>query len=340
MTGKDIIISARQVTDDPYQQILDCLIDIKGMESINRAGLIVLKPNFVSDNIDYIKRGANTSREVIESVLRIIRERNKRAKIIIGEGDTGIPEVKGRRIQRTYRLMELQKLGDKYNAELVNYTHSEQVEVQIPDGLHLKKIMLPKYVMDCDLLINLPKIKTHKYAKLTCSMKNIFGIIPDPKRVHYHSHLHDVIVDLNRLVIHKTLNVVDGLISMEGNGPLFGNPMDTNYILVSSDSLALDVHICRMIGLNPYKIPYLKKAIAMDMGNHKNYIAEGTDGWNFTFKPAKNNLYVRFELWVARTPLIKLFMNKFFLKHVSKRIHPITSRLRGGSFTWYEGEDY
>lgn len=340
MTKHVTLISIRQVKDDLYNQILDCLVDINGIDRIKQASLIVLKPNFVSDNIKYIERGANTSREVIESVLRIIRENNQHAKVVIGESDTGIPEVKGRRIDRTYKLMGLQELANKYTVQLVNFTHSDHSVVNISGGLHLKSIKLPKLITDCDLIINLPKIKTHKYAQFTCSMKNIFGIIPDPKRVHYHSHLHDVIVDLNGFVIQKTLNIVDGLISMEGNGPLFGNPLKTNHVLASSDSLALDIHIAKMIGLDPEKIPYLKKAVALDIGNHNNYQVVGLDNWNFKFKPVKNNLYVRFELWVARTPLLKLFMNKFFLKHVSRRIHPITRKLRGGSFTWYDGEDY
>ncbi|OHD64068.1 MAG: hypothetical protein A2176_08630 [Spirochaetes bacterium RBG_13_51_14] len=134
------------------------------------------------------------------------------------------------------------------------------VEVFFEKGRQNKKFIIAKAVTDNDVVISLPKMKTHGFEKLTGAVKNQFGCVPGVRKGEYHIKLPDpdsfaqMLVDLNNLV-NPMLYVMDGIWAMEGNGPRGGKPRKMNLLLFSDDPIALDATVCRLIHIDPHYVP-------------------------------------------------------------------------------------
>jgi len=128
----------------------------------------------------------------------------------------------------------------------------------------LKQMALPAEVLKADYVISMPKLKTHHWAGMTCSLKNLFGVVPGavygwPKNV---LHVHGIdasILDL-AATVRPHFAIVDGVIGMEGDGPIMGKPRPVGFVAMGADPVAVDATCARVIGLDPQKIPYLKTA--------------------------------------------------------------------------------
>lgn len=129
-------------------------------------------------------------------------------------------------------------------------------EIPFPDGRVIKKFSIAEGVAASDGVINISKMKTHALTRITGAVKNTFGCVPGVRKAEYHSVLptaelfSKMLVDLNRL-IKPRLFIMDGITAMEGNGPRNGTPRQMNVLLFSTDPVALDVTVCRMINLDP-----------------------------------------------------------------------------------------
>lgn len=312
-------------------------LDAVGLRNRLKPGArVFLKPNIVTDVEEYIRNGANTDLRVIRAVLDYLRPFDVR--IQLGEADTGT-ELKGRKLAYALEKMGVPALQDEYGLEIVNLTHDEHRAISAPNAKILRKISLGVSSLDADVVIDLPKIKTHKYAQLTCSLKNLFGMIPDPRRVRYHKHLHQVIAELGGIYGPKTVVVVDGLRGMEGNGPLFGDPVDLDLLMFSDDLLATDATAARLIGLDPARIEHIVRYQAQYARYDLSEIQVEGDITDFpyrVFKPAGGNLFVKIEGELMRHPiLIPLFFSDGFKRYVAYPLRGIVGRLRGGSYSWY-----
>lgn len=131
-------------------------------------------------------------------------------------------------------------------------------------------LFLPKHVLDVDLVVSLAKMKTHHWAGATLSMKNFFGIVPSaiygwPKNLLHYQGIDRSIVELNRLVRH-TFAIVDGIVAMEGNGPIQGTPVKAGVLVMGRDLPAVDATCSRLMGLDPTKMTYLQDAAIKRLG--------------------------------------------------------------------------
>jgi uncharacterized protein (DUF362 family) len=327
-------VSIVKIKNTQIEMAVTEALELSGcMERIKTESNVILKPNLITDNPDYIKRGANTSTDVIIALLKILEK--KKAKVYIGESEVGTP-ISGRKLAKAWEYMNLYEIADKYNAELLNFSNDRKINVKV-NGLFFKKLEISKTAYESDLIINIPKIKTHKYATLTCSMKNMFGAIPEPRRVIYHRKLHKAIADINKVFNNKIISVVDGTIGMEGDGPLYGTPVRLNLILASDDQVALDTVVCKIIGLDYEKIRYIKYGRRLGLGSwdNINVVGENISTVKRDFKKVRFNLYRVFENAVMKSPLVYVVVTPAFQKYVTRNLRPITRRLRGGSFTWY-----
>lgn len=119
----------------------------------------------------------------------------------------------------------------------------------------IKQLTLAKAVTDCDGLISLCKLKSHALTRITGAIKNQFGCVPGILKAEFHSRLPNVrqfsqmLVDIN-LVVKPRLYIMDGIVAMEGNGPRNGTPRPMHALLLSTDPVALDAAVCRMINLD------------------------------------------------------------------------------------------
>jgi uncharacterized protein (DUF362 family) len=302
---------------------------------------VFIKPNLVSDVLEYIQNGSNTDIRVIEGVLRYLSDYN--VKVFLGESDSG-PQLKGRKLKYALEYMGVYDLQKKYDFTIVNLTHDKKALVKVPKPLFLKEIELGKTLLDADLIINLPKIKTHKYATLTCSLKNMFGTIPDPLRVKYHPNIHAVLADLNSLYYSKMFVVVDGIIAMEGNGPIYGKPVNLDLLLFADDPLAADVTAARIIGIVPEEIEHLllfkeRYANKWDKGDLNQIKTFGNVTLEEVYRP-----FVRSELiWFLRIErrllphpwFLKFIYSRFALMYIVYPLRKVIKRLRGGASSWY-----
>ena len=155
-------------------------------------------------------------------------------------------------------------------------------------------------VLEADLLVSMPKLKTHHWAGMTLSMKNLFGTVPGvkygwPKNfLHWHG-INESIVDINS-TIRSHFAIVDGIVGMEGNGPIQGTPKPVGVLVFGDDPVAVDATCARVAGLNPERIGYIQTAAAF-LGNlHEDSIIQSGEilaGVRSEFEVVKSFEYLK-----------------------------------------------
>jgi uncharacterized protein (DUF362 family) len=128
----------------------------------------------------------------------------------------------------------------------------------------LRELHIPETVLGVDWVVSMPKLKTHHWAGVTAAMKNLFGIMPGlvygwPKNVLHHEGIERSIMDINTTV-RSRLSIVDGIIGMEGDGPIMGVPKRARCLIMGTNPVAVDATCVRVMGLNPFGVRYLRLA--------------------------------------------------------------------------------
>ena len=123
----------------------------------------------------------------------------------------------------------------------------------------LRKWYLPKTALGADLLVSIPKMKTHHWVGATLSVKNLFGVVPGgvygwPKNALHWAGIDECIADLHAL-FPRQFAIVDGIVGMEGNGPIQGAPKPAGVLVAGRDPVAVDATCCRIMGIDPAEDP-------------------------------------------------------------------------------------
>jgi len=153
----------------------------------------------------------------------------------------------------------------KYSVPFIDLNLDSVEKVRIPsDHTGLGYLFVPKTVLGADFIVSLPKLKTHHWVGVTLSLKNMLGIMPGtsygwPKNKFHVMGLEESILDVNQAV-RAHFAIVDGVVGVEGNGPLFGEPRQAGVVIMSSDPLAADFVAARVMGIDPDKVGYLRSA--------------------------------------------------------------------------------
>ena len=239
----------QDVYDTLFRMLVEQKLDVRGLR-------IVLKPNLVEFDQNTC---INTSPLVVHAAFEAFQR--------LGAASVKIAEGPGHR-RGTLDLAD----AAGYFSTIRNFEDSftdlnldEVVKRDIPRPVSkLKSLYLPQTVLDCDLLVSMPKMKTHHWAGATLAMKNLFGVVPGgvygwPKNVLHWAGINEAIVDLHHL-FPKQFAIVDGIVGMEGNGPIQGSPRVAGVLVAGSDVAAVDATCCRVMGLDPTKIEYLRLA--------------------------------------------------------------------------------
>jgi uncharacterized protein (DUF362 family) len=129
---------------------------------------------------------------------------------------------------------------------------------------NLKSFMLPQTLKQVDWIVSMPKLKTHHWAGVTLSMKNLFGTLPGmfygwPKNVLHMAGINESIIDINA-TLRPHFAIVDGIVGMEGDGPIMGTAKTAGVIVMGRNLPAVDATCARLMGINPQKIKYLSAA--------------------------------------------------------------------------------
>jgi uncharacterized protein (DUF362 family) len=214
---------------------------------------VVLKPNLVEYHRDKV---INTHPHVVAAVIELCR-REGAAEIIVAEGPGHWRNVE--------YLVSASGLGDvlrHYKVPFRDLNHDEPIKTPNLGRLTgLDHLYLSRTVAAAEVLISLPKLKTHHWAGATLSLKNLFGTLPGicygwPKNELHWRGIDNSIVDI-ALTRTPDLAIVDGIIGMEGDGPLNGTAKPLGGLIMGSDPLAVDATCCRLMQLDPEKIAYL-----------------------------------------------------------------------------------
>src|SRR5450631_3146289 len=221
-----------------------------------RGKTVLLKPNLVGLDPHGV---VNTHPAVIaaarETFLRLGAD-----KVFIGDG----PATE----RDTIAVLESLKLRE-YVGPLsgifvdLNLDDVERVRLKT-HASRLKELYLPKTVLGVDFLVSLPKLKTHHWAGVTLSLKNMFGVVPGgcygwPKNVLHWAGIDNSVLDINATV-RPDFAIVDGIVGMEGNGPIQGMPKACGVLILGDDPVAVDATSARVMGLLPEKIRYIAQA--------------------------------------------------------------------------------
>ncbi|MEM2910912.1 MAG: DUF362 domain-containing protein [Candidatus Bathyarchaeia archaeon] len=201
---------------------------------------IFVKVNLISS--EFVP-GQCTSPLVLDEVLKELTERGY--EVTFGDADLAAAQ----QCDKAYEVWGHKKIAEKYGARFQNLSKDRLVNVEV-GGVVFKTLDVPQCILEADLIINLPVIKTHCLTGLTCALKHFWGVVPRVRH-QYHLVVNDAIADITYFLKDKIVyNIADGTIAMEGDGPRTGKPKICNVVMASSDPVALDAAVAEYMGIS------------------------------------------------------------------------------------------
>ncbi|HEV7669947.1 MAG TPA: DUF362 domain-containing protein [Thermoanaerobaculia bacterium] len=226
--------------------------------------------------------GTNTSPWVLEGVLQTIREALPDVRLQMGDSQI----VGADNVRRAEKIWGYDRLAAKYGVEYVDLSRDPLEEVEV-DGMHVRKLVFPRTLLETDCLVTLPVMKCHHLSTITASLKNQWGCLPT-FRHNFHPVLHQVIVDINQALAPR-FTVIDGTVCQEGKGPRTGDMRIADLVIASPDLVAADAAAARYMGFDPRQIGFLTNAEARGLGSIEGRMV-GDDVGSEQFATPKSNL--------------------------------------------------
>lgn len=223
---------------------------------------VLLKPNLV----EYIEGVEVNTKPVLVGAAAEAFLKLGAKSVVVGEGPGHQRD--------TYLVLAECGLADQLHGQRISFVDLNRDElVKVPTRATytgMEHLWLPRTVLEADFVVSMPKIKTHHWAGVTLSMKNMFGVVPGakygwPKNVLHWKGIHRSILDICATVpIHFV--IADGIVAMEGNGPLHGTDRKLGKLVLADDPVAADFICARLMGLDPLRVWHLDRA-ACFLGN-------------------------------------------------------------------------
>ncbi len=287
----DIIALAR--TFDGVEAATHRVIEQSGgMESVIRgARFVILKPNFVAGRS--AETGSTTSFALLKAVAEEVRACGAEPLLC---------ETPGTEFDReaTYTILGVEKFCAENDIRILRVDpeggEADWMVLQPSGAKKLRRYHIPRLLEEARL-INLPVLKTHVVSTMTLSMKNLMGMLPRPDRRSMHTFgIDQSIVDMN-LGLKPDLNIVDGSVGQDGDGPLYGDKADLQVLVAGRDSLAVDLACCQIVGVKPRAIPHLRLALEQMGKPSWQYVGEDVGVIKKFRLPRQKALY-RFIFWL------------------------------------------
>jgi len=231
--------------------LADLRIDVRGRSVLLKPNLVEYAPGTVINTHPLVVAGAAT------------------AFLTAGAREVVVGEAPGHRRDIEY-LLAVTGLADylkDLRIRFVDLNHGDVEMVALKSHFTgLDQMALPREILRSDFVVSMAKLKTHHWAAMTASMKNLFGVVPGaiygwPKNILHYRGIENSILDLNA-TIRPQFTIVDAVIAMEGDGPIMGAPRAMGFLAMGSDLVAVDATCARVIGFDPAKIGYLSQASA------------------------------------------------------------------------------
>jgi len=291
-------------------------------QAVKDAGLRGKRRIFVKPNLshpEYVP-GVVTSPTLTYEIVSLLRDEAE--DVVVGESD-GFNYPCRLAFEKTGTEIAVKKAG----GTVVNFSEDKVVEVKFQSNSMLKKLFLPKTLLDADAMVNLPLMKTHEFTMYSGAIKNLFGCVPSNRRIYLHPYLPEVLYRLYS-ILKPQLTVMDARVGIEGNGPTKGNPVKMGLILTSNCALAIDIIATKIMDLN-WKETYLNY-IAQETGITEDAIS--VQGLHVSdvarrFEPPKIDLPVKAQMEIYKHEfLTKVF---FCSLDVVKLFQKVTIAYRG-----------
>jgi len=244
------------------------------------------------------EEAVNTHPEFLRWAVRVIKNLGAK-KVRVGEssGAYGFTD-------EAFEHSGIARAAAQEGAELVNFDASAIRSYRI-NGNVLKEVYLPQDIFDADILVTLPKMKTHSVTTISCALKNQVGLLPGSTKVDVHRAAKDVrelseaIIDIN-MAVRFNLALVDGVIGLEGNGPTNGSPIKSGLVIAGEDLVAVDSVSSFVMGFMPDSVLTNKIGASRGLGiadlEKIEIIGEKLEGVKLSFKRPGLRRCARFNL--------------------------------------------
>ena len=226
---------------------------------IPRGSRVLIKPNLTAEE-NLWEKGILTGPIFMQALVEEVQKAGP-AEVIIAEAI-----AIGLNSKKAFAANGYEEVARATGARLLDLYDGEFQEIKTPEGGILRSVRVSREVLRADFFINAPVLKTHFASTLSAAMKNLKGTTTydEKKRFHYLG-LNKAFTELNA-VLKPHLNVVDGLIAMEGDGPIAGTPVGLNILMAGTDAVAVDTIAARIMGIDPTEVLSLCLAQGMGLG--------------------------------------------------------------------------
>jgi uncharacterized protein (DUF362 family) len=254
-----MLVSVVKIAEESIEEAVDRAFDLaNGAEQVKDRKMVAIKPNLCRPRS--ASSGTTTDPRIVEALIRKV---NSLTKCLINIVESDNHEANA---DETFDRLGYRELSEKFeNVRCVNLSKDRKVRVHL-NGDVLASLVVPETMIFSDCLISVAKLKTHADYKYTGVLKNQYGLLlSKARRAQYHGFMSKVIVDLNRFY-RPDLSIIDGLVGMEGFGPIDGVPKSVGAVIASADPVAADAVGASLMGIEPSSIKYLKYAEKKRLG--------------------------------------------------------------------------
>jgi len=236
----------------PQDMTVNALEMVNADEVLSNQKPVLIKPNYI--NASHPSTGITTDSRVIEGVIKFLRQHNVK-EVVIGEGSGFADTLKA------FRIAGVDTVAERWKIKMVDLNKDEFIEVSPPNPLALKKVKIAKIALE-STIISVPKLKPHRLAGVTLSLKNMIGTVTPKGAIH--NHLSQKIVDLVS-IIKPSVAVIDGIIAGEGH-ETSGNPVEMNLVIAGTDPVAVDAVGAAVMDIPPQSVKHLRLAEETKLG--------------------------------------------------------------------------
>ena len=255
---------------------------------------IFIKPNMSDPS--YLP-GVVTTPTLVYDLVRRLRDHAE--EVIVGESNGY-----NYHCSQAFKGTGIEEAVKKAGGTAINLSEDKAVKVNIRNS-PVRHLLLPKTLIDSDAVVDMPVMKTHEFKIYSGALKNLFGCVPDDRRIFMHHQLDEVLYQLYS-ILKPQLTVMDAITAMEGNGPTKGKPVKMNLILTSDDALAVDMTATKLMGIDWREIGHLNHA-ALKTGLDEEHIeVTGCSIADHTrrFELPRIDLPVSAQLQIYKSPLL------------------------------------
>ncbi len=254
------------IVEDIIEKVNNGVDRLGGWDKFVKEGdTVLLKANLIGPKSS--DSAAVTHSEFVRALTKILKDRG--CTVWIGDSSGGAIAGIAPTAQ-SFKVAGYEKVANEEGAIIKNFDREGVFEAE-PKGKYKEKMYLAKPLIEADVVINLPKLKTHSATIYTGAVKNVFGCIPGLRKAMYHrmapekEDFGEILVDIHDAT-KFSLHIMDGITSMQGEGPTAGTVYYANKILISTDPLALDTVAINMLGMTVDDIPVMDAAKKRNLG--------------------------------------------------------------------------